>query len=108
MAWWKRRKRTTAKGSSSGTADPAAVRHLTEFAQTRRGVEAFVEQPTTVSQASVLLVAYDGEWTRRRIPSAAWGHKFAEHLAIPSYDAGVMGYPQRMRDWNRRQQPKKR
>lgn len=67
-----------------------------------------MEQPTTLSQASVLLVASDGEWTRRRVPSVAWGHKFAEHLSIPSYDAGVMGYPQRMRDWNRRQQPKRR
>ena len=23
-------------------------------------------------------------------------------LAIPAYDAQVVGYPQRMRDWNRR------
>lgn len=79
------------------------MQHLTEFAQSRRGVEVFVESPTNVAQASVLLIAGDGEWTRRQVPSAAWGHKFAEHLKIPAYDAGVVGYPQRMRDWNRKQ-----
>lgn len=79
------------------------MQHLTQFAQTRRGVETFVEAPTTVSPASVLLIAGDGEWTRRRVPSVEWGHKFAEHLSMPAYDAGVVGYPQRMRDWNKRQ-----
>jgi hypothetical protein len=26
----------------------------------------------------------------------------ARKLGIPAYDAQVVGYPQRMRDWNRR------
>ncbi|MGJ3507397.1 hypothetical protein [Enemella sp. A6] len=108
MAWWKRRKEQTRKDSSSGAANPASVQHLTEFAQSRRGVEVFVEAPTNVAQASVLLIAGDGEWTRRQVPSPAWGHKFAEHLEIPSYDAGVVGYPQRMRDWNRAQKLRKK
>jgi hypothetical protein len=50
----------------------------------------------------VLLVAHDGEWTRRRVPSTEWAHKFAERNRIPSYDASVMGYPPRMREYNRR------
>ena len=33
---------------------------------------------------------------------AAVGHAFAEHLQIPGYDAAVVGYPQRMRDYNTR------
>lgn len=85
------------------TADDAVTRHLTEFVRTHRGVEAFVEQATQMNPPTILLVAYDGEWTRRRIPGTTWGHKFAEHLNIPGYDAGVVGYPQRMRDYNARQ-----
>nr|WP_156612100.1 hypothetical protein [Auraticoccus cholistanensis] len=76
---------------------------MTEFATTRRGVEAWVEPATAVTGPTLLLVAHDGEWTRRSIPSASWGHSFAEHLGMPGYDAGVVGYPQRMRDWNSRQ-----
>ena len=29
-------------------------------------------------------------------------HEFAERLQIPGYDAAVVGYPQRMRDYNTR------
>ena len=29
-------------------------------------------------------------------------HAWANKLGIPSYDAGLVGYPQRMRDWNAR------
>jgi hypothetical protein len=82
--------------------DDAVTAHLTEFARTRRGVEAFVEPKTTVTQTTILLVAFDGEWTRRAVPSPEWAHAFAEHLQIPGYDAAVVGYPQRMRDYNSR------
>jgi hypothetical protein len=49
-----------------------------------------------------VLVAADGEWTRRRVPSAEWAHDFARRRGIPSFDAAVSGYPPRMREWNRR------
>jgi hypothetical protein len=48
-----------------------------------------------------VLVAHDGEWTRR-IKDAQAAHDLARKLAIPAYDAQVVGYPKRMRDWNRR------
>ncbi|QNN54759.1 hypothetical protein H9L09_01570 [Nocardioides mesophilus] len=83
--------------------DSADQRHLTEFATTRRGVEGFVEPRTAVSDVTLLLVAHDGEWTRRRVPSVEWAHKFANKLGVPSYDAAVVGYPARMREFNRRQ-----
>jgi hypothetical protein len=86
-----------------GRVDDAAVQHLTEFVRTRRGVEAFVEPRTVVTSTTILLIAYDGEWTRRRVPSPEWAYAFAEHLQIPGYDALVVGYPQRMRDYNSRQ-----
>jgi hypothetical protein len=77
--------------------------HLAEFVTTRRGVEGFVEPRTAVSEVTLLLVAHDGEWTRRRVPSVDWAHKFANKHQVPSYDAAVVGVPQRMRDYNRRQ-----
>ncbi|SDS14576.1 hypothetical protein [Microlunatus soli] len=105
MGWLReraRRLRRTPTGRGA-TVDDAIVAHLTEFVRTRRGVEALVEPPTAVTQTTMLLIAYDGEWTRRRVPSARWAHAFAEHLQIPAYDAAVVGYPQRMRDYNHRQ-----
>jgi hypothetical protein len=86
----------------SGRVDDGVAMHLTEFVRTRRGVEAYVEPQTIVTQTTILLVAWDGEWTRRRVPSPQWAYSFAEHHQIPGYDALVIGYPQRMRDYNSR------
>lgn len=82
--------------------DPVTIGHLDQFATTRAGVEAFLEPVTTMTKASLLLVAADGEWTRRSIESAEWGRRFAARHKLPVYDAGVVGYPQRMRDFNER------
>jgi hypothetical protein len=76
--------------------------HLHDFVTSRRGVEGFVEPRTAVSDVTLLLVAHDGEWTRRRVPSVAWAHEFCNRNQVPSYDAAVVGIPQRMRDYNRR------
>lgn len=76
--------------------------YLREFVTSRRGVEGFVEPRTAVSDVTLVLVAHDGEWTRRRVPSVEWAHRFANQHGVPSYDAAVVGYPQRMRDWNAR------
>lgn len=83
-------------------ADSADVEHLTTFARDHSGVEAFVEPPTTVSTTTVVFVASTGQWTRRRVRDARAAHELANRLGIPSYDASVVGYPQRMRDWNAR------
>ena len=89
---------TTVRGS-----DAADVRHLEQFVTSRRGVEGFVEPRTAVSDVTLLLVAHDGEWTRRRVPSVQWAHAFCNHHRVPSYDAAVVGIPQRMRDYNAQQ-----
>jgi hypothetical protein len=101
MRWFGRR-RKSAVGSLDRAAVGSDVSHLEEFARTRRGVEAFVEPPTTMTATTVVLVAHDGEWTRRRVHDARAAHDLARKLGIPAYDAQVVGYPQRMRDWNRR------
>lgn len=73
--------------------------HLTDFVRSRRGVEAWLEQPTSFNKPSILLVAADGESTRRSVPSIDYGYEFAADHDIPAYDAGVVPYPQRMRDY---------
>ncbi len=90
------------RDGAAGAGQPSVAEHLASFISTRRGVEAYVEQPTTLTGPSLLLVAYDGEWTRRSVPSAAWARKFAQSHQLPCYDAGVVAYPQRMRDYNSR------
>ena len=83
---------------ASGSGD---VRHLEEFVATRRGVEGDVEPRTAVTETTILLVAADGEWTRRRIAGPEAARRLSHDLAVPVYDAQVTGYPQRMREWNR-------
>ena len=101
MAWFRRRPKP---GRASGRpVDRADLEHLTEFVRSRRGVEAFIEPRTTVTETTVLLVAHDGEWTRRRIESPEIARRFAHQLALPIYDVRLLGYPQRMRDYNERQ-----
>ncbi|MEO7061117.1 MAG: hypothetical protein ABI083_15450 [Lapillicoccus sp.] len=84
--------------------DHAAVKdHLKTFAESRRGVEAFVEPATNVSAESLILIATDGEWTRRAIGSRKTAFDLASSLGIPVYDVLLTGYPSRMREWNSRQ-----
>lgn len=106
VGWFRRSTQRVKRGAGIGGqgrgVDDAVVQHLTQFANTRKGVEAYVEPRTSVTQTTLLLVAFDGEWTRRVVPSPDWARAFAEHLHIPGYDAAVVGYPQRMRDYNTR------
>ena len=83
--------------------DRTDEKHLREWIAARRGVEGFVEPRTAVSEVTLLLVAHDGEWTRRRVPGVQWAHNFCNTHQVPSYDAAVVGIPQRMRDYNSRQ-----
>ncbi|GAA1973109.1 hypothetical protein GCM10009838_36050 [Catenulispora subtropica] len=80
----------------------AAEAHLSEFARTRLGVEAFIEPRTAVTDTTVVFVAASGEWTRRRVRSPQQAHALARALGVPAYDAGVVGYPTRMREWTRK------
>jgi hypothetical protein len=98
MAWWRRRRRP----GTVREAESDDVRYLREWVRDRKGIEGFVEPRTAITDTTLLLVAIDGEWTRRRVPSAAWAHSFANKLGIPSYDAAVVGVPDRMREYNRR------
>jgi hypothetical protein len=83
-------------------ASSADLAHLEQFARSRRGVEAFVEPRTAVTETTVVLVASDGEWTRRRIDGPDAARDLGRRLAIPVYDVAAVGYPKRMREWTAR------
>ena len=73
--------------------------HLEDFIRTRSGVEGWVERATKFNKISLLLVAADGETTRREVPSDTFAQNLCAKHDIPCYDAGVVPYPQRMRDY---------
>ena len=97
----------TAGGERRATLDRGSQRadlaHLEQFVASRRGVEGYVEPRTAVTETTIVLVAADGEWTRRRIDGPDVARRLSRELTIPVYDAQVTGYPQRMRDWSARQ-----
>jgi hypothetical protein len=100
VALFRRRGASAAGGRASTRED---IAHLEQFVRSRRGVEAFIEPKTAVTETTVILIAHDGEWTRRRVASPAAARQFGAKLGIPVYDTALVGYPQRMRDYNDRQ-----
>jgi len=101
MGWFPRRRAAAPDTRRKESSD--VVKHLEEFVRTRVGVEAYIEPATTVTPPTVLLIATTGEWTRRRVHDRELLGYLAQDLAIPVYDVQLVGYPQRMRDWNARQ-----
>jgi hypothetical protein len=102
------RKKRQADGSMDRAADRGDRKHLEEFASTQEGVEAFIEPQTTVTETTIVLVARSGQWTRRRVPDAETAFAWARKLGIPCYDAKLVGYPQRMRQWDARKAAERR
>lgn len=102
MGLFDRLRRRERPGTTRG-ASTADTDHLEQWAAARRGVEAYVEPRTTVTDITMVLVAHDGEWTRRRVGSGEAAQRLGKRLGIPVYDVAKMGYPQRMRDYTARQ-----
>lgn len=95
------------RAGTTRVASSADVDHLVRWAAARRGVEAFVEPRTAVTETTVVLVAHDGEWTRRRVDGPTGARRVGERLKIPIYDVALVGYPQRMREYTARQRKNK-
>ena len=55
MAWFRRRRKT--EGSMDRAANRADLEHLEQFVRSRRGVEAFIEPRTTVTETTIVLIA---------------------------------------------------
>jgi hypothetical protein len=105
MGIFRGRKARTDGGAvvSDRNASRADLDALRAFAESRTGVEAYIEPKTSVTQTTLLLVAADGESIRRRIASAQAAHDFArKKLQIPVYDANLVGIPTRKRDYDLR------
>ena len=77
--------------------------HLEQWAGERHGVEAYLEPRTNVTDTTVVFIAHDGEWTRRRIDSQDAAHSLGKKLKIPVYEVSKVGYPKRMREYTERQ-----
>ncbi|NRQ51054.1 hypothetical protein [Aeromicrobium stalagmiti] len=105
MGIFRGRKARTAGGAavSDRDASRADLAALRDFAESRRGVEAWIEPRTSVTQATLLLVAHDGESIRRRVASPQAGHDFArKKLQIPVYDSNLVPIPARKREYDLR------
>nr|WP_197676313.1 oxidoreductase [Nakamurella panacisegetis] len=95
-------------GQGSRSESPRAQRRavvdgLVDWVAVRRGVEVFVEPKTPMTPVTMVLVAHDGEFTRKQVASPEAAKSFARQHRLPIYDATIVGYPQRMRDYSRRQ-----
>ena len=102
MGLFERVHRRAATRVSNGPDSAADLKYLRQWVAEHDGVEAFVEPKTTVTELTVVLVAADGEWTRRRAGGDKGAHRLSDRLAIPVYDVQKVGYPQRMRDFDAR------
>ncbi len=104
MSWFRRSRGAGSPGAEFSRSDVSAARkHLEEFVASRRGVEAYIEPATHVTSTTVVLIAHDGEWTRRAAPSRQAAFELAKKLDVPTYDVNLTGYPARMREWTSRQ-----
>ncbi|MET0901530.1 MAG: oxidoreductase [Mycobacterium sp.] len=90
------------KSAPRGPDRAADLQYLREWVATHIGVEAYIEPKTTVTELTVVLVAADGEWTRRRTGGEKGARRLSDQLKIPVYDVQKVGYPQRMRDFDSR------
>lgn len=104
MRAWFRGEPSPAKQGPAPSMNPAnraALGELAGFVDGRHGVEAYLEPATTIYPITLLLVAGDGEYLRRPVGDRGQARSFTDDHAIPLYDAAKVGYPQRMRDWDR-------
>ena len=76
---------------------------MKDFFKSRTGVEAYLEPGALDQRRSVVLVAADGEWLRFGLPDEVPFRRFAQKLGLPVYDAGLLGYPKRMKEYRRDQ-----
>ncbi len=103
----RRKRKGDGKPGTLRKASSGDTKHLEEWAASRNGVEAYVEPRTAVTETTVVLIAHDGEWTRRRIDSLEAAQQFGRKRSIPVYEVAKVGYPKRMREYTERQKRRK-
>ena len=79
-------------------ASSAELDHLTAWTSSRRGVEGFVEPQTSTTATTLVLVAGDGEWTRRRIVPGRGRRVSRSRSPTELLGSGWTAAPQGMRE----------
>ena len=74
---------------------------LEAFIAERKGVEGFIEPRTTTQPTTLLLVDREGRSLRGEVRDPEDAAAFCERMHIPVYDAAVVGYPRRMREFEK-------
>ena len=74
---------------------------ILDFVRSRSGVEAYMEPRTLAYPLSVVLVASDGEWKRFALADDSFIRNLASANGLPVFDAGKVGYPERMRRYRK-------
>lgn len=101
-AWFKgESSRRRAPSPSTGNASKVSTKEIEGFIESRTGVEAYLEPKTTIYSTTLLLVAADGEYLRRPIRDREQAAKLCDDRGVPLYDAARVGYPKRMRDYDK-------
>lgn len=85
----------------SRRANPALA-ELEAFAEGRQGLEGFIEPRTATSTPTLLLVDREGVHLRGPVREPEEGAELCRRLGIPVYDARLVGYPRRMKDYQKR------
>jgi 1-acyl-sn-glycerol-3-phosphate acyltransferase len=93
-----RRNRDTPTGPR---ASATTLAELEQFMTSRAGVEAFIEPPTSIYAMTLCLVADDGEHVRRAVKDEKQAKQLCAEQGVPIYDARIVGYPKRMKDFER-------
>jgi hypothetical protein len=106
-AWLRGETKRTAPGPSTEKASRASTKDLEAFFESRVGVEAYLEPRTAIYSTTVLLVADDGEYLRRPVKDRDQAVSFCGRMNIPLYDAAKVGYPRRMRNYDRGVRPRR-
>lgn len=106
-AWFKGEGKRAEPSPSTARASRTATKELEGFVTSRAGVEAYLEPKTAIYSTTLLLVADDGEYLRRPIKDRSQAAAFCRDVNIPLYEAAKVGYPRRMRDYDRGVRPRR-
>ena len=77
------------------------LKQLESFVLARKGIEGYIEPRTATQSTTLLLVDRDGDSIRVPVTEPEAAAAFCDKHQIPVYDARVIGYPKRMRDFER-------
>lgn len=106
-AWFKGETKRARTDPTTDRASRGGTKELEDFIRTRVGVEGYLEPKTAIYSTTLLLVADDGEYLRRPVKDQGQAAALCARTNIPFYDARRVGYPRRMKDYDRGVRPER-